>query len=91
MADQAAIHAQHATLVATVVDTITFSGSGGDVRVRNRSTTADIYFTLDGETPTVLGDDNYYAGPGESVIVATQQKVIKLISAGAAAYSVELY
>jgi hypothetical protein len=91
MAAQTAVKAQHATLTAAEVDTITFSGSGSTIRVRNRGTAGDIYFTLDNSTPVTLADDTYFCGPGENVIVETSQKVVKLISAGTPAYSVELY
>lgn len=91
MTAQTAVKAQHATLTGGAADSVTFSGSGGAIRVRNRSTSDDIYFRLDGVTAVSLADDNYLVGPGESVIVTTAQKVVSLISAGNAAYSVELY
>lgn len=85
------VKAKHATLSAATVATVTFTGSGNTVRVRNRGTAGDIYFTVDGSTPVSAADDTYFCGPGENVVVSTQGKVVKLISSGTPDYSVELY
>lgn len=45
----------HGTLVATVVTTVTIDPGVSAVRVVNRSSTGDIYFTVDGSTPAVEG------------------------------------
>lgn len=78
----------HATLSISTVDTCTFQGGDpAEVEVLNRGTTDPIYFTVGGATPTVAGDDTYVVLPGQGLVV-DGSGVVKLISAGAMAYSV---
>jgi len=93
MADYSADTGKHTTLVAGVVDTVSFQANGSGLRVRNRGATGDIYFTFDGTTPASGADDTYFCGPGEDVSVSGtfSKPVLKLISSGTPAYSVELY
>jgi hypothetical protein len=46
---------QYATLVASTVTTLTFTDGKPRVEVFNRTGTAEIFFTVDGSTPTVGG------------------------------------
>lgn len=84
--------AKHATLVADTEDVVTFSYSGGVVRVANRGTTTDIFFTIDGSTVTVEGDDMYVVTPGTSVTLSeVKVSAVHIISSGTPKFSVELY
>lgn len=92
-----AIKAKHGTLTAATVATVTFAADYRVVMVTHRSSsdTNPIYFTVDGSTPTVAGDDTFVCMPGGWRSVASQNDnsdgstVIKLISTGTPAYSVE--
>lgn len=83
------------TLVASTVDTVTFTSSDREmVRVYNDTGTAVIHFTVDGSTPTVNGATTYrvpaVAGAYTSAEVRTAgATVVKLISSGTPTYSVE--
>lgn len=84
--------AKHATLVATVVDTVNFSASVGYVRVHNRSNLGPLYFRLDGTNPSVGGDDSFVVdGNGEKVMVVPDPAnvSVRLVASIAASYSVE--
>ena len=71
-----AVETANGTLVANTVTTITF-GSGstpiryGAVEITNESgtTTAPIYATVDGTTPTVGGQDDEQIAPNQTVIL----------------------
>jgi hypothetical protein len=70
---------------------VTLSNDYYSVEVANRATSgAGISFTLDGSTPTVLGDDTYWVGPGTALTVRAGRSAdtVKLISATADAYTV---
>jgi hypothetical protein len=88
MASYSVTAAKHATLAASTVDTVTLPGIGTEshIEVSNWHSTALIYFTADGSTPTVAGDDTLVVGPGTSLTVTGFR--VKLISASAAPYSV---
>ena len=96
MASYTASRAVHNTLTATTVDTITLSAQYVRVEVLNRSSTGDIFVTLDGSTPTVGGNDTYVVpatGVGTFVNPANTSQpptstVVKLISSGTPSYSV---
>lgn len=91
MADHSEARSKHATLSAATVDSVTLTTNFSHVEVKNRATTgAGISFTTDGSTPTALGDDTYWVGPGEWLVVpfGGATDVVKLISATADAYSV---
>lgn len=99
---QVGAHAK--TLVASTVDTVTFTlgsvGTPGWARVPKRVQVItdgvdDIYLTVDGSAPTVAGANCYRvpAVAGTSVIDVTDTDptdavVVKLISAGTPEYSV---
>jgi hypothetical protein len=82
-------------LVASTVDTVTFTASDrARVRVYNDTGTAAIFFTVDGSTPTVNGANTYRVpasgGAYMDVEVLTgSATVVKLISSGTPVYSVE--
>lgn len=82
--------AKHATLVAATADSVTFTVPRSSVEVKNRGTSGDIYFTVNGDTPVSAADNTYFVGPGEGLVVAlaSASQVVKLISAGTPAYSV---
>ena len=86
---------KHATLGAGTVDTVNFAMAGRTLRVKNRAAAVgDIYFTVDGQTdPVSLADDTYFAAFGENVVLDDPGRIvqIRLISADATPYSVELY
>lgn len=92
MATHSVALAKHATLSASTVDTITLTNDFQTVEVVHRTSTAadPIYFTVDGSTPTVGGDNTYVVMPGgwKSVRAWANSDVVKLISAGTPAYSV---
>lgn len=92
MAAYQVTRSKHATLTAATVDTVTFQDRHPAVEVANRAATGDIYFTVDGSAPTSAGDNTYYVGPGQAVVVdlphASDPDAVKLISAGTPAYSV---
>lgn len=91
MATYTVDRAKHATLIATVVDTVNFNAEWGSIRVFNRGM-VDIYVRLDGTAPTVAGDECYVipAGTAEDIITGAAISLIKLISSGIPAYSVEV-
>lgn len=99
MAALTAVSAKHATLSTTVVDTITFSGTGDVIEVINRSGTNALYVTVNGSTPTDAGDDTFcvpgvVAGtaPMRTLITGRGRynaPVVKIIGS-ANAYSVQL-
>jgi hypothetical protein len=86
---------RHGTLVAATVTTVTFSADADTidtVEVINRSGSAEIFFTVDGTTPTVAGNDCEIlpaaVGAVEVGVPGRASTVVKLISAGAPTYSV---
>jgi hypothetical protein len=60
---------KHATLVANTADTVTLTSRPTSVELCNYSSSAVIFFRLDGTAPTVSGDDTDRLGPGETVAV----------------------
>lgn len=81
--------AKHGTLTADTVATVSLTSVSGAVQVVNRGDTA-IFYTLDGSTPTVSGDDTLCAPPSAASRSKTGMgsAVVKLISSGTPAYSV---
>ena len=82
------------TLAANTEDDVTIARDCDRARVYNDTGTAIIYFTVDGSTPTVAGNNTYRvpatAGASKSVDVPTAgNTVVKVISAGTPTYSVE--
>lgn len=88
------IESKHGTLVSNTVTTLTFTRDCTTIAVWSTSTgDADrVYFTIDGTTPTVKGDNTYLASwGGQSTIidaVGTGAPVVKLIATGTPGYSV---
>jgi hypothetical protein len=91
--------AKHAwTLTANQVDTITFADNIGTVDVITDGT-ADVYFTVDGSTPTVAGANCYRIPGAGGAMVDTRTTlqtsasggadVVKVISAGTPSVSVQ--
>jgi hypothetical protein len=78
-----------AAMTANTMDTITVSGDSKFIEVANRGS-SDIYFTVNGDVPTVGGDNTYIVLASAALIVPSADKpdVVKLISAGTPAYSV---
>ncbi len=99
-----AVGAHAKVLTANTVDTVTFQagtpGTPGWSRMPKKVEVmsdglADVYFTVDGSAPTVAGANCYRlpALPGSLVVPVqdsepTDPVVVKLISTGAATYSV---
>lgn len=83
-------HTFHGTLTPSTVVTHTLNTFTAQVTVLNRSQTGEIYFTVDGSTPTVGGSDCYACLGSRAVASAsaTAAPVVKLISSGALAYTV---
>ena len=83
---------EHATLVAATVYTVTLDGDYPKVEVLNRDGTAEIYFTVDGSTPTVGGAGTFVLpatiGTIEVPVRTSGATVVKLISAGTPKFSV---
>lgn len=93
MAAYTVVRSKHATLVAATVDSVTLSQDWGSVEILNRSTSGDIYATVDGTTPVSAADNTIYVGPGQAVQVSMPTTGagtddVKLISAGTPSYSV---
>jgi len=83
--------ASHRTLVTTVVDTASGTGNCGGIMVHNRSGFA-IYVRVDGTDPGVAAEDSLYVADNTSrgfSMPNYQSPSIKLVSVGAAVYSVE--
>lgn len=97
MATHTAATAQHATLTAATMDTVTLTNPSERVIIKSRSTTPGtaIFATVNGPDPTVGGDDTIvipagetYVTPESQAIAETIDVVVKLISATADAYTV---
>lgn len=74
------------TLVADAVDTVTFTGTDLDAVTVVSDGAAAVWYTLDGSTPTVGGDNCWYipdvVGVDTQSPPSSGQTVVKLISAG---------
>lgn len=88
---------QHATLVATVVTTLTFDRDFARIDVLNVDGTAAVYFTVDGTTPVVgatgtfvlpAAITNIELSPRNEGAAHTGVTVVKLISSGTPKVSV---
>lgn len=99
MASYAVQVAKHATLGAATVDTVSLAGYGRYIQVINRGAADPIYFTAAHAdriaTPAAAADDTFVVTSGTSVIIpypidCTDACSVKLISAGAMAYSVQI-
>lgn len=85
------IGAHNKTLVAATVDTVTFADDLAAVEVFTDGS-EDIYFTVDGSTPTVAGANCWFLPTAMSVrrvvVPASGGTVVKLISSATPTYSV---
>jgi hypothetical protein len=88
-AGQVGAHAK--TLVASTVDTVTFTDDVDEIEVMSDGTSA-VYFTVDGSTPAVGGAGTWGlpASPAARTVEVRSASgtVVKLISAGTPLYSV---
>lgn len=93
MASHSAVTAVHATLTAATVDDVTLSAFTGHFVIINRGTDPISYlFGAAPGDPTELGDDTLVVPASAAVThdwVAGVDLVVKLISAGTPAYSVQ--
>jgi hypothetical protein len=93
MATYSAAMSVHKTLTANTVDVVTLTEPAWtSIEVVNRSEIAELYYTVNGSTPTPGTDDTFLVMPYSAdtvpdVSVATQSTV-KVVSTGAVAYSV---
>lgn len=87
-----AVRSTNGTLTATTVATVTLDADYDWVEVVNLSGSAAIYFTVDGTTPTVAGDNTdlvpNVAGARVRVPAPGQTSTVKLISSGTPTYHV---
>lgn len=86
-----AIGAHNKTLVGGTVDTVTFADDADLIEVVSDGAAA-LYFTLDGSTPTVWGENTYFMPASLSERTEAPGTpggtVVKLISSGTPTYSV---
>lgn len=84
---------RHGTLTAASVATVTLDGGYEFLEILDHGTDP-IYWTQDGTTPTVQGNDTFVCAAGGWVTERVTDRVgtvdVKLISAGAAPYSVRV-
>lgn len=102
MANYSVAQATHQTLTANTVDVVTLTDSYANVEILNRDSSNAIYFTIDNYptignslVPTVAGNNNLIIPAGGSLLVQTNSSgtapvIVRMISVGAAAYSVTL-
>ncbi len=84
---------KHVTLAGGVVSTVTLETNAGRIEVLNRDATAEVWFTVDGTTPTAEADDVHLMPVGNSTVEVSdetsgQNSVIKLLCAVAQRVSV---
>lgn len=93
MANYSCIAATHQTLVGSTVDHVGVTGLFQQVMVTNRTGTSEIYVRLDGTDPTVGGQESFVLPAAVCSRVfdvdPTHALIVRLISSGAMAYSVE--
>jgi hypothetical protein len=81
---------KHGTLTANNVSTVTVDAFTSQITIVCRTLSAEIFYTVDGSTPTVGGDDNYLC-LGSRVVPTptyTSPTTVKLISTSNPNYSV---
>lgn len=82
---------KHATLTTSTVDTVALTSDFNSVEVFNRGAANEIWFTTDGTTPTVGGDNCYVVLPGTALRVEPSSPgttTVQLLCVSANAYSV---
>lgn len=86
------MYTRHVTLTATVVATVEMDAPYETTEIVNRDGTAEVYFTRDGSTPTVGGDNTEVLPAAICGIVlpydSDEADVVKMISAGTPKVSV---
>lgn len=90
--------ADHGTLVADTVTTVTLTSVKTNLRVQNRGTSGSVFYTFGSgaaATPTVAGDDTYALPPGAcdewNIGSPGAGFVVKLISSATPEFSVEAW
>ena len=92
MATYNVVRAKHATLVATVVDTVNLSAAFSTVRITNRGTLGTVFVRVDGVDPAVGADETFAVKNDfekEVPIPNTAAVQVRLICSAASPYSVE--
>jgi hypothetical protein len=77
-------------LIASTVDTVTFDRDCDEVEVLAEGS-GNVYFTVDGSTPTVSGQNTYKVPAGQAITVRVPtpgDTVVKLISSTTPTYDV---
>lgn len=72
-------------------DTVTLNGDYDNVETINRAASGDIYWTVDGTTPTIGAAGTYIVRAGEALTVpvpTSGNTVVKLVGTASCAYSV---
>lgn len=82
----------HSTLSGSVVDTVVLGSAWDTIQIMNRSGTSEIYYTVDGSTPTI-GGVNTRVLPASICADAPPipegtPVTVKLLSSGTPTYSV---
>lgn len=84
---------RHGVLTGGVVTTVSFDADYRNIQVLNRTGTAEIFVTVDGENPTTDGDDVDIVPSAIAVLDLTSRSgvdtTVKLLSAGAQKYTVK--
>lgn len=93
MADYTVSFAKHATLAASTVDKVTLQANREIIQVSNHHATDAIYVTFGAPDPVAAADDTHIVVAGTVVQYPsrTGAKEVRLISAAAAPYSVEVF
>ena len=87
------IFSRHGTLVAATVASIEVVGDPNVIHVKAFGA-GTIYGTIDGDDPTVGGDETFRVDAGGVLVFASNNpgmEVVRLISSGTPDYSVEAY
>lgn len=94
MATYSGMRIKHQQLTAATVDTVTLNADYPQVEVVNRDGAAAIFFTIDGDAPTVEGDNTHVLPAAISGVTVPSNAdtgdptVVRLISSGTPKYSV---
>jgi len=83
---------EHLTLVANTVAEVDLPTNAGRVEVLNRDGVAEVFFTVNGATPSVEGDDTHVLPAAIGSVEVSRDRrgtaVVKLISVGTPKVSV---
>ncbi len=86
------MESQHGTCTGATVVTKTLTKDASRVDVINVSGTAPIYFTVNGGTPTVAGNDTFVvvaiAGATRRCDLGAEAPVVKLVSSGTPTFAI---